>query len=315
MSSRLSRLAFAASLVAAASCEPAKPPAPAAPPGPPERVVVVRAKDFSFDAPNDLEPGAVTFRFINDGPGLHHMQLIKFDSGKTLVDLQEAMKKKPGPFPKWVSFHGGSNATSAGTEESFSTNLPAGDYAIICMVDIPDHVPHFMKGMSHAFHVGVPGEPVVAAAPAKNAAPAKKAAPAVAAAPPPPPPAPAPEPARSKADVTITLRDYSFDLSDSIKAGKQTIDVYVDADQPHELQVFRLNPGVTVEEFMKWGSSYTGPLPATALGGTAAAGRGYVGRFTPDVKPGTYVFMCFLPDAKDGRPHAAHGMVMSFTVK
>jgi hypothetical protein len=31
--------------------------------------------------------------------------------------------------------------------------------------------------------------------------------------------------------------------------------------------------------------------------------------------PGNYVMLCFLPDAKDGKPHLDHGMVKEFTVK
>ena len=31
--------------------------------------------------------------------------------------------------------------------------------------------------------------------------------------------------------------------------------------------------------------------------------------WTVDLKPGTYVLVCFIPDAKDGKPHLAHGMM------
>ena len=33
-----------------------------------------------------------------------------------------------------------------------------------------------------------------------------------------------------------------------------------------------------------------------------------------DLKPGSYGLLCFVPDAKDGKPHAAHGMMRVFTV-
>jgi hypothetical protein len=310
MPSRLSRAALVATLVVVASCEKPKPPVP--PAGPAERVVVVHGKDFSFDAPNDIEPGLVTFRFINDGPSLHHMQLIRFDNGKTLVDLQEAMKKKPGPFPKWVTFAGGPNATDSGTESNATETLLAGDYAIICMIDVPDHVPHFMKGMAHALHVGPAGGTPTVAAPAKTAAPAgaKAAAPAPA-----PALAPAPAPALKPADLTVTLSSYQFTLSDSVRAGTRTIDVIVTGDQPHEMAIFKLHPGVTVESFLQWGSSYSGPLPATAMGGTAAANAGVLDRITVDFTPGEYVLMCFVIDPVDGKPHAMRGMVKTFTVK
>ena len=37
--------------------------------------------------------------------------------------------------------------------------------------------------------------------------------------------------------------------------------------------------------------------------------------FTADFAPGKYGLICFLPDAKDGKPHLAHGMVREITVK
>ena len=34
-----------------------------------------------------------------------------------------------------------------------------------------------------------------------------------------------------------------------------------------------------------------------------------------DLKPGAYGLICFYPDAKDGKPHLAHGMVATITVE
>jgi hypothetical protein len=36
--------------------------------------------------------------------------------------------------------------------------------------------------------------------------------------------------------------------------------------------------------------------------------------FTADFVPGKYALICFLPDAKDGKPHFMHGMVQEVTV-
>ena len=36
---------------------------------------------------------------------------------------------------------------------------------------------------------------------------------------------------------------------------------------------------------------------------------------TADLKPGKYVLLCFIPDARDGRPHSAHGMAKEITVE
>ncbi len=33
-----------------------------------------------------------------------------------------------------------------------------------------------------------------------------------------------------------------------------------------------------------------------------------------DLAAGNYLLVCFLPDAKDGKPHLAHGMIKEFTI-
>jgi len=275
------RMGMLAALAATATaCE--KPRATAAAPAAAPSVVTVRARDFAFDAPSEIAGGTVTFQFFNDGPNLHHVQLIRLSDGKTLADLQGAMKA-PGPLPAWATVAGGPNAVDPGHEITETIEVAPGDYAIICFVDTPDHVPHVMKGMAHPLHV--------------NPAPAGAAA------------VPA-----TPADLTITLSDYNFDLSDSVTAGTKSIDVVVSPGQPHELVIFRLLPGKTMQDFMQWGATYQGPLPGNVLGGTTAAVSGIPQRITVDFTPGEYVLICFVPDATDGKPHMMHGMVRTFTV-
>ena len=35
---------------------------------------------------------------------------------------------------------------------------------------------------------------------------------------------------------------------------------------------------------------------------------------TADFQPGRYALLCFIPDAKDGKPHFVHGMAKEITV-
>jgi hypothetical protein len=42
--------------------------------------------------------------------------------------------------------------------------------------------------------------------------------------------------------------------------------------------------------------------------------KGSEGSFTADLASGDYGFICFLPDAKDGKAHLAHGMMKTVTV-
>ena len=274
--------AFAASFTA---CERPKaasetPATPATAPAP--SVVTIRAKDYAFDAPAEFTGGKVTFHFFNDGPDIHHVQLIRLADGKTVADLLGALKK-PGPLPDWATEAGGPNAVDPGHENTATIDVAPGNYALICFVDTPDHVPHVMKGMAQAIHV---------------------VAPPAGATPTPAPPA----------DLTVTLSNFKFEVSDSVTAGSKSIDVVVSPGQPHELVIFRLLPGKTMDDFMKWGATYQGPIPANIVGGTTAAVTGIRQRITVDFTPGNYVMICFVPDAADGKPHMMKGMVRTFTV-
>ncbi len=37
--------------------------------------------------------------------------------------------------------------------------------------------------------------------------------------------------------------------------------------------------------------------------------KGSTAYITADFTPGDYALICFLPDAKDGKPHFTHGMI------
>ena len=279
----MNRFAGLVALIAfAGGCERPK-PAPAPPTGATApSVVTIRAKDYAFDAPAEITGGTVTFRYFNDGPDLHHVQLIRLTEGKTVPDLLQALKT-PGPLPSWATEAGGPNVVDPGHELTATIDVAPGDYAIVCFVDTPDHVPHLMKGMAQALKV---------VAPPAGTAPA----------------------AAGPADLTIKLSDFKFELADSLTAGSKTIDVVVAPGQPHELAILRLLPGKTMDDFMQWAATYKGPVPVSVVGGTTAAVAGISQRITVDLTPGQYILMCFVPDAADGKPHFMKGMMRTITV-
>jgi len=250
---------------------------PAAPAKAP--IVRVSGMDFSFDAPDVIPAGLTEFRFMNKGPSLHHMQILKLEGGKTVDDLRAALAN-PGPPPAWVKEVGGPNAPAPGVESNATLMLEPGNYALICFVDIGGP-PHFMKGMVKALRVTASSD------------------------------ASAPTP---KVDATATLFDYGFKLSSPIQAGTRTIRVLNGGTQHHEIELVRLPPGVSVNDFMKWLGKMEGPPPGMPLGGVSGLDVGGSQYFTADFAPGNYALICFLPDAKDGKPHFAHGMIQQITV-
>lgn len=247
---------------------------------PATRIAVVHAKDFAFDAPDSITAGWTTFHFVNDGPSLHHVQLVRLDSGKTADDLVAAMKN-PGPPPRWAVFVGGPNAPDPGSQAEATLNLAAGNYAMLCLVDIPGGVPHFTKGMVRPIKV-------TAASGSTGTEPT--------------------------ADVTVSLADYKFDVQGSLSAGKHTIKVENKGPQPHEIEVVRLAPGKTLDDLAAWIKNPQGPPPVNALAGISAIVPGTTAYFAADLTPGNYAFLCFIPDAKDGKPHLDHGMVKQFKI-
>lgn len=270
--------ASAAMALAVASCQK-KPAADsiatAAPPAPQE--ITVHAKDFAFDAADTVEAGLTTIHFINDGPGLHHAQLLRIDSSKTFTDAVAAIPQQVN-FPSWLVAVGGPNAVAAGDTTAVTQELAPGNYMWICFVDVPAGSPHYKKGMERALTV-VPASHAQAAPPA--------------------------------ADINVTLRSYAFDLSTPLTAGKHTFKVMTadTSSQSHELVMIQLAPGKTANDVLAWLQKPEGPPPGRPVGGVADLTRSLPVYFTTDVAPGDYLLICFDPDFTDGKPHFMHGMM------
>ncbi len=76
-------------------------------------VVTVTGKDFKFDAPDEIPAGLTEFRFLNKGPSIHHMQILKLTNGKTFADLRTALGA-PGSAPSVDEGSRGSERPRAG---------------------------------------------------------------------------------------------------------------------------------------------------------------------------------------------------------
>lgn len=244
--------------------------------------VTVTATDYGFAMPNTLPAGPTKFSLVNHGKELHHLFLVRLNDGKTAADLGTAMKK-PGPLPSWAVEAGGPNGTDPATT-SFATTvqLEAGRYAALCIIPGPDGVPHVMKGMIRDLIV----RPVSGAAQAERAP-----------------------------TSTISLTDYAFQLTKPLTVGHHLVQVRNDGKQTHELEIARLLPGKNPGDLARWAEKMSGRPPAHFLGGVSPIAPGKSNELSLDLAPGHYVFLCFVPDAKDGKPHVAHGMARDFVIR
>jgi uncharacterized cupredoxin-like copper-binding protein len=240
-------------------------------------VVEVTATDYAFAMPDTLASGVTTFRLINQGAELHHLVLTRIPDGMTLSDFA---KLPEGPPPAGVVMIGGPNPATPGGNAEATLDLGPGQYTVICVIPSPDGKAHVTKGMMRG---------LVVTAGASTAA------------------LPAP-------DVTVTLSDYDFQLSTPLTAGRRVIRIENTAEQPHELVVVKLTAGKTAQDFADWAMRMEGPPPGMPVPGASPMSKGMSNTVVVDVTPGDYALVCFVPDAKDGRPHLAHGMLKQITV-
>ena len=253
---------------------------PAAAAKPHEMTII--ATEYAFAAPDQVPSGMTTVHLVDNGSELHHVAFIKLNDGKTLADVEQAMKTQ-GPMPMWAVDHGGVNPSRPGGGMATTTQmLEPGNYALLCFIPSADGVPHFAKGMVRPLTVTASTD---ASAPAPTA------------------------------DIVMTLSDYTFSTSKPLTAGKHTIEIKNSGAQSHELVLARMAPGKKAADLGAWVEKMSGPPPAEPVGGVPAIAKGTSAFMTADLTPGEYALICFIPDSKDGKAHFTHGMLQDVHVQ
>jgi len=221
----------------------------------------------------------VTFVMQNEGAEPHHTQLVRLNDDVTMEAFGGALMQGPEAAFPLVSFTGGPGTADPGGTSQATMNLTAGQYMMLCFIETAEGVPHVALGMIRPFQVA-------------------------------PPPSPAQTP---QADSTVTMRDFSFD-SPSIQAGQRTLRVVNEGPQIHEMAVIRAAAPLPEVVAALMNLDEEPSFPIESYGGLQAIDAGKFAWVTMDFTPGTYVFICFIPDPATGLPHAALGMVDAFVV-
>ena len=246
---------------------------------PAQNWATIMAQEFTFEAPDTLPAGFTRVNLMNHGVEPHHMVVVRLDSGHVVGELLQSVSAEK--VPNWATLLGGPNATMPGSTSETLIELTPGNYAILCVISSTDGTPHVAKGMVRQLTV-------------KNAAAAT---------------------VPLNADIELTLTDYAFKTSIPITAGPHVIRVVNAAEQPHEVTLVKLNPGKTIQDFVRWAAKPTGPAPGAWFGGSTPQSKGVTSYIVTDFTPGDYGFICFMPDAKDGKSHHLHGMIDQFKVE
>lgn len=247
------------------------------------RIVNISAADYTFTAPDSIPAGVTTFEFVNSGPELHHVQIVRLEQGKTMADFQAAAQSH-GPPPAWITFVGGPNGgiPDGKSTVTVTVSLTPGQYVLLCFIPSPDGKPHVAKGMVRPLTV----TPVSGVAQA----------------------------GLPKADNVLTLYDYNFDFDKPLKAGRRTIQIKNTAKQFHEVFIVKLPGNTPVTAMLDWMTAgMQGPPPVIPHGGIVGITAGQENFLTVDLEPGNYGLYCFLP-APDGQEHVRHGMLKQITV-
>jgi hypothetical protein len=201
------------------------------------QVLVVRATDFAFDAPERLQAGHVTLRLQNDGLVPHQAWVVRLAEGRTLRDLERDLAEQGGAggglLPHWIDPVGGPSAVSAGEAAEVTLDLRPGRYAMLCLMPLGDGALALMKGMYRAFEVteGPSGTP------------------------------------SPRSDAAVTLTERSLAERGRLRRGSVHVRVTNASSTTRELRVYRLTASNGADAMRSWLATEMGAAPAPSVGG------------------------------------------------
>ncbi len=107
--------------------------------------------------------------------------------------------------------------------------------------------------------------------------------------------------------------DYAYEgLPEQVSVGTHQVTLHNEGAEQHEVAVFQLKDGATMEQLMG-AQSQQDAMQFIDLAGViyASPGEAATGELN-FAKPGEYMVVCMIPTA-DGTPHIAHGMQSTIT--
>ena len=243
-------------------------------------VITIKAREYAFEAPQEISGGWVRIALENEGEAMHHVQLIRLNDGVSLEQFQTGLQGGPMALFDLATMAGGSAPLDPGSRQEVSMYLDPGQYVLLSLVPDAQGVPYLAHGMV---------TPLVVTDVTDAAEPV--------------------------ADGEVKFLDFAFVLPTAIKAGEQTWKIVDEGEQAHEMQLIKLAEGKTMDDVQHWMHQPTGEAPFANVGGIQGIDPGETAYLHLDLTPGHYVAICHIPDSETMKEHAELGMVLPFIVE
>jgi hypothetical protein len=240
-----------------------------------DALVTITATDSGFVAPDTLRAGLNHFAFENRGSAIHECMFIRLSDGLTPAQYIAAVAAGTD-FPEGALDCSGPGLTSPGERVEMWVPLEPGRYLLGCWFNshITQIPPHIITVASGAL-----------------------------------PPADPP-----REDMTIRLIDFRFDVVGDLDPGIQVLKVETLGPSMHEMDMFRLDGGRTLEDLKTWYANRdAAPAPATAMCGVLDShDLARVVWLRRNFTAGKYVLYCGMPMIQSGN-EAEHGAAANAT--
>jgi hypothetical protein len=235
--------------------------------GGPDNTLRIVQRDYAFEVTGELTAGDVTIQVENRGRQMHELAMVRLQEGRTLDDVRAALARgsddesplasvaaeTDGPIDDLggVQFPGTSYAISG-------SDVPAGEYAVVCFIPAPDGRPHADHGMVAGFTVAN-GDVELGQQP----------------------------------DVTLTITDDGLEGPSTLPAGRTRIAVANESSTSREIGLARLAEGQDLDDMVDFFEETGDELPDVASSPFAMFGFAYDAVqdriLTVDLEPGRWV--------------------------
>lgn len=238
-----------------------------------------RGREVEIAAPDSADTGLTEITLENNANREGDLQLIRVEGDHSANEVVQGLGKamQGQPFPDWFFAGGGIGTTVPGASQTVTQVLEPGTY--------------------YAFDTsGGPPDPRAAVAVEVTGESSDDEIP--------------------ESGTTVSAVDYGFE-AEGLTAGATEIAFENIGAQPHHLIASQLIGDATAEDVEQFFKTEKGkpPLRDTGTQSTAVVEGNESQLVTLDLKPGRYVFYCFISDRQGGPPHALKGMVDEFEVE